>query len=137
MFSQMRGGDTTAWGPISRRFSRTVPVLSGKFTVKPTVSAHETETMCSPIHASGRNDTKSSSGRTGSTSCICAAIDRRLRWLSSASLGRLVVPEVVQSRAVASGSSSATPRSKRPGSPSCNARPRPSTSEKKRSLASS
>ena len=55
--SQMRGGETSVSGPISRRFPRTVPVLSGKLTVKPTESAHETEIMCSPIQARGRKET--------------------------------------------------------------------------------
>ena len=93
-FSQMRGGANITWGPISRMFSITVSGCSGKFTVKPTASAEESDIICSPIQASGRKETNSSSGSLGSTELSESAMESRFRKESIAPLGNPVVPEV-------------------------------------------
>ena len=128
MFSHMRGGDIMKAGPISRMSLRTVAVSSGKLTVKPASIALATPTICSPIHARGRNETNSSPGSIGSTPQSWAAIARRLACDSIASLGTLVVPEVVQSSAMSSGRTSASLLSNSMGNLSRNLSPRPSTS---------
>ena len=81
-------------GPISRVSSASVSGDSGKLTVKPRASAEESDIICSPIQASGRKETNSSSGRLGSTSWRLSAIPSRLRKDSMAPLGKPVVPEV-------------------------------------------
>jgi hypothetical protein len=93
-FSQILGGANITWGPISRMFSITVSGSSGKFTVKPTASALESDIICSPIQARGRKETNSSPGRLGSTSCRDSAMLRRFRNESIAPLGNPVVPDV-------------------------------------------
>ena len=130
MFSQIRGGDIMKAGPISRMSPRTVAVSSGKLTVNPARIALATPTICSPIHASGRNETYSSPGAMGSTPHSCSAMARRFACESMASLGTLVVPEVVQSSAMSSGRMSASPWTKSPENLSCNLSPSPSTSPK-------
>ena len=60
MFSHTRGGANILCGPISRMSSMTVFGSSGKLMVNPTRRLIVTDTICSPIHASGRNDTNSS-----------------------------------------------------------------------------
>ena len=103
MFSQIRGGDMRKAGPISRMSLRAVAVSSGKLTVNPTRSPLATATICSPIQASGRNDTNSSPGFIASTVRNWDAITIRFSCESIASLGMLVVPEVVHSSAVSAG----------------------------------
>ncbi len=92
--SQTRGGANITFGPISRMSSVTVSGSSGKFTVKPFASAADRLIICSPIQASGRNDTNSSSLRLGSTSSSASAIASRLRKVSIAPFGWPVVPDV-------------------------------------------
>ena len=130
MFSQIRGGDIRNAGPISRVSWRAVAVSSGKFTVNPASRPLATPTICSPIHASGRNDTNSSSGYIASTLCSCDAMASRFACESIASFGTLVVPEVVQSRAVSPGRIPANRRSNSPGDPAWSASPSASTSSK-------
>ena len=130
MFSQIRGGDIMKAGPISRMSLRTVAVSSGKLTVKPASSALATPTICSPIHASGRNETYSSPGAMGSTPHSCSAMAMRFACESMASLGTLVVPEVVQSSAMSPDSISARRRTNSPRNLARNLSPSSSTSSK-------
>jgi hypothetical protein len=75
-------------------FSITVSGSSGKFTVKPTASADESDIICSPIQASGRKETNSSVGRFSSTWFKESAMESRFRKVSRAPLGNPVVPDV-------------------------------------------
>ena len=128
--SQMRGGENMVWGPISRMFSWTVSGSSGKFTVKPTSRPQETDIICSPIQARGRKLTKSSVGCMGSTSMRLRAMLIRLLWVSMASLGLPVVPEVVLRMARSLALPRATASWNQPGCACSNSRPRASTSGK-------
>ena len=115
MFSQIRGGDIRKAGPISRVSLRAVAVSSGKFTVNPASNPLATATICSPIHASGRNDTNSSSACIASTLSSCDAMASRFSCESMASFATLVVPEVVQSSAMSPGWTAASLRSNSSG----------------------
>ena len=130
MFSQIRGGDIRNAGPISRVSWRAVAVSSGKFTVNPASRPLATPTICSPIHASGRNDTNSSSGYIVSTLCSCDAMASRFACESIASFGTLVVPDVVESSATSPGRVPANRRSNSPGNLPWSASPSASTSSK-------
>ena len=90
--SQTRGGANITFGPISRMSSLTVSGSSGKFTVKPTASAVERLIICSPIQASGRKLTNSSSGRFGSTAWRFSAIVRRFGRRASRPSGNRSCP---------------------------------------------
>ena len=73
----------------------TVSGSSGKFTVNPAVKADETAIICSPTHARGRTETRSSPSSRGSIAIRFLAIDNRFPLVSIASLGAPVVPDVV------------------------------------------
>jgi hypothetical protein len=129
-FSQTRGGEKRMWGPISRMSAWADSALSGKLTVRPKSRALATAIICSPTQGRGRKETNSSVSNFGSTRPRFSAMDRRLAWLSMASFGKPVVPEVVQIQAGSSGLVCSTLRSKSPGWPSSNWRPRSMTSGK-------
>jgi len=136
-FSQTRGGEKMTCGPISRMSLWTVSGSSGKFTQKPNSRAEATAIICSPIQARGRKETNSSLARLGSTRPRLAAMARRLRCESTASLGRPVVPEVVATRQGSSGDNSLTISEKKKRASGTDSRPRRRTSEKDRSPGSS
>ena len=129
-FSQMRGGLNITCGPISRMSCCTVSGASGKLMVKPICSPQARDIICSPIQASGRKETNSSSGSRGSTFIRLRPMLSRLRWVSMASLGLPVVPEVVDRMAMSLSFPSRTRCSNQPGFFFSNSRPSRSTSGK-------
>jgi hypothetical protein len=134
---QIRGGLNITRGPISRRSERTVSDLSGKLIANPACSAQPTASICSPIQARGRKLTNSSRGLMGSSDMRLDPMERRFSWLSIASFGLAVVPEVVQRIAVSMGATLATCSSNQPGCSRSKSSPDRSTSGKGTSSATS
>jgi len=126
--SQIRGGLNMTRGPTSRMSARTVAASSGKLSVKPACRPHAMETICSPIQASGRKLTYSSSRPMGSTDIRLDPIQSRFSWLSIASFGFPVVPDVVQRMAVSLARPAATSASSQPGRSTSSSAPRRSSS---------
>ena len=119
----MRGGLNMTRGAISRRSRRVVLTSSGKLSGKPMESPQAIATICSPIQASGSTLTKSSLASSGSTSMSVRPMPIRLAWVSMASLGLPVVPEVVDMIAIWSGRVCATSSSNRVGSAAATSAP--------------
>ena len=94
IFSHTRGTAVNDAGDTSRRLSKTVSMLSAKFTTVFAAIGTKTETSRSRTWHSGRKHTCSSPSRTGIVCSADVAEKTMFSWEIIAPLGWPVVPDV-------------------------------------------